>query len=46
MHDVGHAIHLCRETLSLPHYLQYYFVVIVLLFKYNISHPLYSGFKE
>lgn len=40
MPDVGHTIHLCRETLSLPHYLQYYFVVIVLLFKCNITLPL------
>lgn len=40
MHDVGDAIHLCREILSLSHYLQYYFVAIVLLFKYDISLPL------
>ena len=40
MHDVARPIYLCRETLSLPYYLQYYFVVIVLFFKYNISRPL------
>ena len=41
MHDVAHPIHLCRETLSLPHYyniilwLLFYYLSTISLFHYN-----------